>query len=277
MKVSSEPVDKQALPSVVLICHEEDIVDSQGIAGWLAPEFSLSGIVFIWDDRAARLRRVYREYRRVGLWRLIDVLLFRVYYRLRWARADRRWLQRAVAVMRDKYSADISRQPRITVNNPNADEVREFVRKLQPDLLLARCKYILRPAIFTLPRYGSYVLHPGICPAYRNAHGCFWALVNRDLANVGMTLLKVDEGIDTGPVYLRASYAFDELRESHIRIQHRVVLENLDAIAAVFFALCRNAVQPQVVNSAYSVNWGQPWLTAYLRWRRRGKAARVIS
>ena len=39
---------------------------------------------------------------------------------------------------------------------------------------------------------GTFVMHPGICPEYRNAHGCFWALANRDLARVGMTLLRAD-------------------------------------------------------------------------------------
>jgi len=44
-------------------------------------------------------------------------------------------------------------------------------------------------------RSAAFVLHPGICPEYRNAHGCFWALVNRDLARVGVTLLRADRGV----------------------------------------------------------------------------------
>ncbi len=256
-----------ARPSVVLICHQEDVLDSQGIAGWLACDFALCGIVLIRDGGGARVRRLVREYGRLGLLRLIDVLLFRVYYRLRWARSDQKWQQRTLATLRARYRADISQLPRITVSNPNADEVATFITGLKPDFSVARCKHILRPEIFNIPRCGSYVLHPGICPAYRNAHGCFWALVNRDLANVGMTLLKIDKGIDTGPVYLRASYAFDELRESHIRIQQRVVLENLPTISAVFNALCRGAAQPLSADGDASANWGQPWLTAYLRWR----------
>ena len=77
---------------------------------------------------------------------------------------------------------------------------------------------------------GTFVLHPGICPEYRNAHGCFWALANRDLDRVGMTLLRVDAGIDTGPVYLHGTCDYDEVRDSHIVIQHRAVVDNLDAI-----------------------------------------------
>jgi methionyl-tRNA formyltransferase len=73
-------------------------------------------------------------------------------------------------------------------------------------------------------------MHPGICPEYRNAHGCFWALANGDSARVGMTLLKIDKGVDTGPVYGHYTYPYDERHESHVVIQHRVVFENLEAL-----------------------------------------------
>jgi methionyl-tRNA formyltransferase len=110
--------------------------------------------------------------------------------------------------------------------------------------VLARCKFLLKPEVYEIPRRGTAVLHPGITPQYRNAHGCFWALVNRDLARVGMSLLQVDSGIDTGPVYLQASYPFNEKDETHVVIQHRVVLENLDEIARVLHAIKAGTATP---------------------------------
>ena len=72
-------------------------------------------------------------------------------------------------------------------------------------------------------------MHPGICPEYRNAHGCFWAMATGDRGNVGMTLLRIDRGVDTGPVfgYFRVDA---EPGESHVVTQHRASLEHLDAI-----------------------------------------------
>src|SRR5436309_328007 len=32
----------------------------------------------------------------------------------------------------------------------------------------------------SLPARGTFVLHTGICPEYRNAHGCFWALARSE-------------------------------------------------------------------------------------------------
>jgi methionyl-tRNA formyltransferase len=112
------------------------------------------------------------------------------------------------------------------------------------------------------------VLHPGICPEYRNAHGCFWALANRDLDRVGMTLLRIDAGIDTGPVYLHGTCGYDELRDSHIVIQQRAVVENLDAIGRTLTALAAGGdVQPVRTQGRRSAVWGQPRLTQYLRWK----------
>ena len=98
---------------------------------------------------------------------------------------------------------------------------------------------------------------------------------------VGMTMLRVDRGVDTGPIYLQASYDLDEVQESHIVIQYRAVLENLDAIGRTLTALCRgDAVTPIPTAGRRSATWGQPRLTDYLRWkwiarRERRDAARI--
>jgi methionyl-tRNA formyltransferase len=135
-------------------------------------------------------------------------------------------------------------------------------------LTIARCKVLLDKEIYEIPRAGTFVLHPGICPEYRNAHGCFWALANRDLDRVGMTLLRVDNGVDTGPVYLHATCTYDERRDSHIVIQQRAVVDNLDAIGRTLTALARGEdVQPVNTEGRRSAVRGQPRLTDYFRWK----------
>jgi methionyl-tRNA formyltransferase len=116
-------------------------------------------------------------------------------------------------------------------------------------------------------------MHPGICPEYRNAHGCFWALANRDTANVGMTLLKIDAGVDTGPVYGYFTYDYNEGAESHIVIQNRVVFENLDSLETKFREILAGTAATIDTQGRKSQAWGQPWLTRYLRWKRAAKRA----
>jgi len=255
-------------PTVVLICHEAERLDRDGLASWLASTMKLAGLLIIRDGADRRWRAVRREMRRVGPWGLLDVVAFRALARLVHGRRDREWEEAQLDRLRKRYPADLSQVPTLTVSSPNSVEARNFVETVQPDLAIARCKVLLDRAIYEIPRTGTFVLHPGICPEYRNAHGCFWALANRDISRVGMTLLRIDAGIDTGPVYLHGTCDYDERRDSHIVIQQRAVVENLDAIGHTLAALARGEdVEPINTEGRRSAVWGQPRLTHYLRWK----------
>ncbi|TBR36174.1 MULTISPECIES: formyltransferase family protein [Dyella] len=251
----------------VLICHASDAFDRQGLAAWLASFTDVAGIVVLDETRAQRVARVRRELKRVGPLRMVDVLAMRVWQKLTQSSRDRHWTRHALARMHRRYGG-VPHVPEIVASDVNDPAVVAFVRALRPDFVLARCKQLIRKKLLSVPGTGIFVLHPGICPEYRNAHGCFWALAQRDLAHVGMTLLKIDAGVDTGPVYGHYRYAFDERHESHVVIQYRVVLENLDAVARRLGEVVRGEAQPIDVHGRMSGAWGQPWLSRYLRWQR---------
>ena len=228
----------------------------------------LSGIVVIAGDRARQWRVARREIARRGIMSFVDALAFRAYSRLFLARAAAAWSRHEVERLRARYPAALDEVPTLHAADPNDPAVQAFIASRAPDLIIARCKFILKPEIFELARHGTYALHPGICPEYRNAHGCFWALARRDLDRVGMTLLRIDRGVDTGPVLLQATVPFDELRESHHVIQGRVVFENLDRIGNALLAVARGQ-SPEWIDTTgrRSSAWGQPRLTSYIRWK----------
>jgi folate-dependent phosphoribosylglycinamide formyltransferase PurN len=265
---------KTKLPTVVLICHEDDRLDTEGLASWLAASMHLGGLLVISDKGRRLWTAARRELRRAGWLGLLDVIAYRVFARLRLRSAEETWKAREVDRLKRLYPARLETVPRVVVANPNSESAEAFLNTVRPDIVIARCKFILKPEIFSLARVGAFALHPGICPEYRNAHGCFWALVNRDLDRVGMTLLKIDKGIDTGPVYLQAGCRIDEARESHIVIQYRVVTENLDQIAATLIDLFNGTdVERVPTEGRASAVWGQPRLTEYLRWKKAARSA----
>lgn len=262
-----------SVPSVVLLCQHDEAIDLDGLSAWIAASMRLAGVIVIHDDHRKRWRALRAEYRRSGVLGVIDAVAFRLLYALTQAPGDRRWVEAAIGRLRTAYPGSTTAVPRLDVANPNSDEARTFLARCQPDLAIARCRHLLGPATFTIPTHGTFVLHPGICPEYRNAHGCFWALTRRDLARVGMTLLRVDSGIDTGTVYLHASCPIDERRESHRVLQYRVVLENLDLIARTLTNIVRGACEAVPTTGRLSAVWGQPRLTAYLAWKRAARRA----
>jgi Formyl transferase len=258
----------------VLICHHDDPLNRVGIARWLAAFSDLVGVVEIHEPRRRLWQRVRRELRRVGPLRFLDVLAYRVYERALLARGDRVWETSALGRLCAAYPALTSRTAVLVTSSPNSSEAAAFIRRCGPDLMVARCKSLLREDVFGIPARGTVVLHPGICPEYRNAHGCFWALAHDDLRKVGATLLRIDRGVDTGPVYGYFTPAYDEVVESPFVIQHRVVLESLDAIQRVLIDVAAGRAQPLDVSGRASGAWGQPWLTKYLRWKYRARRRR---
>jgi len=127
---------------------------------------------------------------------------------------------------------------------------------------------LIKKDIFEIPPDGTFVLHPGICPEYRNAYGCFWALANNEPDKVGMTLLKIDSGIDTGPIYGYYSYPFDVRRDTPAVIHNRVVYDNLDALERKLKDIHDGKAEPMRILGRVSNVWGQPWLSRYFALKR---------
>jgi len=257
----------------LLICHDDAALDREGLARWLGSFSTFTGTVVIREPGGRLKKRIKREITRVGLWRFLDVLAFRLYYSMVHAAGDRVWEQRELARLRTWFP-DRPEAPEVVVSSPNSPEAEAFIREQQPDLVLARCKTLLKEQIFTIPRLGTFVMHPGICPEYRNAHGCFWARATGDHDNVGMTLLRIDKGVDTGPVYGYFRVQADAA-ESHVITQHRVVLEHLDAVRDKLLEIEAGTAERLETSGRHSATWGQPWMSAYLRMRRAGGPERA--
>lgn len=260
-------------PRTLLLCHHDMPLHSDGIARWLSSWSSLEGIVVIQEPRRLLRRRLRREISRVGLVRLVDVLAQRLYYRLFIAKRDAQWVESRLSRLRTQFPLSPSARS-IRVASPNSAEAQRFIEAAQPDFVLALCKNMLAERIYAIPSLGTFVLHPGICPEYRNSHGCFWALASNDLEKVGMTMLRIDRGIDTGPVFGYFTAPYDEVAESHVVIQHRMTFDNLDAIAALFMRISSGHASPISTRGRESREWGQPWLTRYLSWKRQAKRRR---
>ena len=258
----------------LLICHVGARLTHQAMGRWMASFSDLGGIVLIRERRQRLYLRIRREIARVGALRFLDVLAYRAYSALFLARKDAAWEADKLHQICEAYPEIPATTPVLVTPSPNSGEAEKFIREIQPDIVVARCKTLLRREIFSIPARGTWVMHPGICPEYRNAHGCFWALANGDPGKVGMTLLRIDDGIDTGPVYGYYSYAFDEANETPTMIQQRVVLDNLDKLQAKLTDIYEGKASAIDTKGRPSATWGQPWLTRYLRWKFNARRAK---
>ena len=79
----------------------------------------------------------------------------------------------------------------------------------KPDVVVVNGTRIIDPDTLNSCQAIFLNIHCGITPAYRGVHGAYWALVNEDRDNVGVTVHLVDKGIDTGDVVAQSAIEVD--------------------------------------------------------------------
>jgi methionyl-tRNA formyltransferase len=101
------------------------------------------------------------------------------------------------------------------------DNARASFQALEPDMIVVVAYgRILPPWLLELPRYGAVNVHGSLLPKYRGAAPIHWAIANGD-AETGVCTMKVDVGLDTGPIYMCEKTAI-EPGETVSELSHRL-------------------------------------------------------
>ena len=98
---------------------------------------------------------------------------------------------------------EFAQRANIPVLQPERAREEEFVqqvRGLAPDMVcVAAYGQILPRALLDLPRFGCVNVHTSLLPKYRGAAPIQWSILN-DEPETGVTIMKVDAGLDTGDI-----------------------------------------------------------------------------
>jgi methionyl-tRNA formyltransferase len=98
---------------------------------------------------------------------------------------------------------EIARRENLPVLQPERARDEKFIhqlRELQPELIVvAAYGQLLPPNILDLPRFGCLNVHTSLLPKYRGAAPIQRAILN-DETETGVTLMKMDAGLDTGGI-----------------------------------------------------------------------------
>ena len=119
-----------------VICSEDNVFNRRVLPAYLASISDLVGIVAIEDKRADTWRRLKHEWRR-SRWRIIDVLAFRLFYRIRLARGDAHWVRERAAEELARLGS-IDGVPVHPTSDPNSPETRAFLEAIAPGPLRRR-------------------------------------------------------------------------------------------------------------------------------------------
>ena len=125
-------------------------------------------------------------------------------------------------------------QPR-TLRDGGEDE---NIRALAPELIVVVAYGCILPrSVLEAPKYGCINLHVSLLPKYRGSAPVQWAVLNGD-AETGVSIMQMDEGLDTGDVLACEKIAIDpeetsgQLFDRVTAVGARVLCETLPAIEA---------------------------------------------
>jgi methionyl-tRNA formyltransferase len=75
-------------------------------------------------------------------------------------------------------------------------------------IVVAAYGQLLRPALLTMPPLGCINVHASLLPKYRGAAPINWALIRGERVT-GVTIMLIDETLDTGPILLQSELAIE--------------------------------------------------------------------
>jgi methionyl-tRNA formyltransferase len=165
-------------------------------------------------------------------------------------------------------------------------------------LVVAAYGLILPPAVLELPRFGCINIHASLLPRWRGAAPIARAILAGD-SQTGVTIMKMDAGLDTGPILLQRPVPIDRstttrrLQETLGTVGASALIEALEQIA---HSTARPRPQP-VEGVAYAskvekaeavIDWASsaldierrvrafdPWPVAETRWA--GEPLRILA
>ena len=167
---------------------------------------------------------------------------------------------------------ELALQANLPVLQPERARSEEFLaqlRGLQPDLIaVAAYGQILPQSILDLPRYGCLNVHTSLLPRYRGAAPIQWAILNGD-PETGVTIMKMDAGLDTGDILTQAATAIhpednsEMLHDRLARMGAELLVRTIpDHVAGKLLARPQPAegasCAPKIKKQDGHIDWTQP-------------------
>jgi methionyl-tRNA formyltransferase len=126
----------------------------------------------------------------------------------------------------------------LNVQKPeNNDEVKKVIENIKPEIVITIAYGRIIPLeLLEVPKSGWINVHFSLLPRWRGAAPVQWAILTGD-KQTGITVFKLDKGMDTGPVYLEQVTPIndnensDELLKRLSQIGSDLVIKSLELIS----------------------------------------------
>lgn len=164
--------------------------------------FTIEHIVL--EDNVSRRKLLRRRLKKLGYVKVLNQLLFQLTIPACLAFFSKRRINE----VKNAYHMSSIFNPECGISNVlsvNEQKCIDLLKALKPDIILVNGTRIISKNVLDSTNALFINTHVGITPQYRGVHGAYWALASGDKDNCGVTIHKVDKGVDTGDIIKQAT------------------------------------------------------------------------
>ncbi len=212
----------------------------------MAAQFNVAGIVTDMHTGGGRKKKFLQL--PALIW---DHLRFREIYEAWWSLME----------FYDKHFPDWPDIPRIEVNNINSTDTVEFVKKMQPDLVVVSGTALIKEPLLSIPlSTGIINLHTGLSPYVKGGPNCTnWCIANNDFHLVGNTIMWLNAGIDAGNII--TTERIDIVQADNLKKAHIWVMEHAHDLYLRAIEYLEQTDPPYISVPQQQISKGQLFLT----------------
>jgi methionyl-tRNA formyltransferase len=149
------------------------------------------------------------------------------------------------------------------------EQFMQELRQINPALVaVAAYGQILPQALLDLPQFGCLNVHTSLLPKYRGAAPIQWAILN-DEPKTGVTIMKMDAGLDTGAILSKAETTIEPqdtsetLHERLAQMGADLLFQTIPKYVAGEIRPCPQPVDgvsyaPRIKKEDGHIDWSQP-------------------
>ncbi len=130
-----------------------------------------------------------------------------------------------------------------------SESAEGFLKRIAPDVVvIIAYGQIIPRSLLEIPRLGWMNLHASLLPKYRGAAPINWAIVNGE-TRTGLTTMKVDAGMDTGPILMQQEMKI-EREETAPALSQRMAEAGAPLVVDSLLGLAKGTILPRAQDSS---------------------------
>ncbi len=149
----------------------------------------------------------------------------------------------AVKVLTEKYNQDNKKN--IPVLQPEKlKDIKEQIKEINPELIVVIAYgKILSSETLNIPKYGCVNVHASLLPKYRGASCVPAPILNGDELS-GITIMKMDEGMDTGPIIKKLEIKLSD-DETSTSLMEKIIKLSEENLVPTLIEYLEGNIKPQ--------------------------------